>query len=159
MFKANPITFNLEGVKGNITLEQGFLGQPKLYQDGQLLKKQGFFKAKYPVVTDNGQGELIELRRGLSFAYSIIHRGKEIKLEESLSPVEYVLGVLPLILLIILGGVLGALIGLVGVTLVINFMRSEKRLYLQAIVAGCTMLACWLLYLLIVFILSSLIHG
>ena len=159
MFKPDIINFTLEDVKGNLSLEQGILGQPKVYQDGQLLKKQGIFKAKYPVVTNNGQGDMMELRRGLSFAYSVIFRGKETRLEENLSRLEYVLGILPLLLLVSTGGFIGAIIGLIGVTFVCNFVRTEKRVILQIIVAVCTMLVCWLFYLLIALLLGILVYS
>ena len=159
MFKPQAINFNLEDVKGTLRLEQGILGQAKVYQDDQLLKRQGIFKIKYPVVTNNGQGDIMELKRGLSFAYSVVFRGKETKLEENLSPLEYVLGILPLILLAFIGGFIGAIIGLIGVTFVCNFMRTEKKLILQIIVAVCTMLICWLLYLFIALLLGMLIYS
>lgn len=159
MFKPQPITFQLEGVKGTLELRQGIMGQANLYQDGQLLKRKGFFRAKYPVVTDNGQGEMIELKRGLSFAYSVVHRGKEVKLEENLAVHEYILGILPLILLVFLGGVIGAIIGLMGVTFVCNFMRREKRIVFQLLIAACAMLACWAIYFILALMLSMLFYA
>lgn len=159
MLKPDIISFNLQGVKGTLKLEQGVLGQAKVYQDDRLLKKKGVFKAKYLVVLDNGQEEFIELKRGLSFAYSVIFRNNETKLEQNLSTIEYIMGIVPIILLIFTGGLIGAIIGMVGTTFVCNFMRTEKKLALQAIVAVCTALACWLIYLIIAFALASLVYN
>lgn len=157
MFKKNKINFTLEGIKGEMKLVYNIIGTPKLYQNGELLKKEGFLKMKFLVTTDNGQ-EYIEIKRGLSFTFSAIFRGKETFLEAKLSTIEYIIGAVPLLVLIFTGGFLGALIAIVGVNANFNFMRSEKRLGIQIVFALSVTAICYILYLLLALLLALIIY-
>lgn len=154
MFTKKEIQFRVEGVLGELKLAYNLLGTPKLYQDGNQLKKQGIFRMKYQVKTDSGL-ESLELQRGLSFAYSAIFRNQKRILEEKLTPLEYILGIFP-IFLIFIGGALGGFLGAVAVSLIYSFMQYDKRKGAQVVFSlGVTALAYILYFVIVFFILHT----
>ena len=64
----------------------------------------------------------------LILSMSAVFRGQKIDLEERLSIREYIVGGLP-VLLVFLGGLIGALFGIMGATFNYNHMRREKSFY------------------------------
>ena len=121
---ARELNFTLEGVQGNLKLEYGPFKQ-RLYQDGREIKRQGRFNPKYHITNTNGEQEEIKIVYGLDFVHVAVFRGRKIDLEERLSTREYIVGGLP-VLLILLGGLIGALFGIIGATFNYNYMRKEK---------------------------------
>ncbi len=136
------VDFNLEGVTGQLTLEYGPFNQ-KLYQDGELLKRS---KGKYLVKTTSGDTEEMKVVYGLDFVHVVTFRGRKFPLEERLSPLEYVLGGLP-VLLIFIGGAIGAAIGIMGAIWTYDYFRTEKRTGMQIAVALGIAALCYVLYL------------
>lgn len=148
MFKNTEIDFHLDGVQGDLRLTYNMLGTPKLYQNGQPVKREGIFKAKYKVQTNDPANpiEELELRRGLTFTYSARFRGVETILEQKLSTLELVIGLVPFILLIFTGGALGALIGIIAVQFIFNFMRNESKMAIKVLVAFLIFMIAYLIY-------------
>lgn len=140
-------------------MQQVGIGGVKVYQDDKLLRPQGFPKTKYQVETDDGQMEIFKLKKGLSFSYSVSFRGKITRLEENLSTLEYILSVIPLIFLVFSGGAIGFVIGIITLNFNCNYIRREKRLYLQIIVCLSSALIAWLIYLLIALAINRMIYG
>lgn len=141
---AKELNFTVEGVQGELKLELSTFKQ-HLYQDGREIKRKGTFNPKYFVTNTSGEPEAMQIVYGFDFVHTVHFRGQKIPLEERLSTLEYVIGGLP-VLLIFLGGLLGALFGFVGATFIYNYMRSEKRFPLQLLVALGVSLFCWVAY-------------
>ena len=120
---ARELNFTLEGVQGDLKLEYGPFKQ-RLYQDGREIERQGRFNPKYYVTNTNGEKEEIKIVYGFDFVHVAVFRGQKIDLEERLSTREYIVGGLP-VLLIFLGGLIGAVFGFVGATFNYNYMRHE----------------------------------
>lgn len=161
MFEPTVIDFKLDGVQGDLRLSYDFIGAPKLFQNGQPLKKKGFFRAKYDVHTDDLMQPVqeVEVKRGLTFTYAAVFRGKETVLEKPLSVLELVLGLAPLILLIFLGGFLGALFGIISTQFIFNFMRSEDRMPLKILIAALVSIITYALYFGVAFALGLIFYG
>ena len=143
---ARELNFTLEGVQGNLKLEYGPFKQ-RIYQDGREIKRQGRFNPKYHITNTNGEQEEIKIVYGLDFVHVAVFRGRKIDLEERLSTREYIVGGLP-VLLILLGGLIGALFGIIGATFNYNYMRKEKSFVKQLLVSLVVSVAClskWLL--------------
>ena len=141
---ARELNFTLEGVQGNLKLEYGPFKQ-RLYQDGREIKRQGRFNPKYHITNTNGEQEEIKIVYGLDFVHVAVFRGRKIDLEERLSTREYIVGGLP-VLLILLGGLIGALFGIIGATFNYNYMRKEKSFVKQLLVSLVVSVACYIAY-------------
>ncbi|RHJ90484.1 hypothetical protein [Parabacteroides bouchesdurhonensis] len=135
------IDFTVEGIKGDLKLIYAPFSQ-KLYQDGQHIKPK---KGKYPVITDSGDTEDVKIQYGLDFVHTIQFRGNKLPLEERLSTAEYIIGCLP-VLLILLGGLIGALIGFFGAMYNYNYMRQEKRIGMQLLMSVGISVLCTIAY-------------
>lgn len=150
-----PFSFN--GVEGEMKIVYTPFSL-KVYQNGRLLKRKGIFTPKYEVNTNSGGTDYIKLSRGIDFAYAVEFRGEKKHLEDKLTPIEYIIGLLP-ILLIFLGGVIGAVIGILGTTLNYNFMRQEKNIVIQILVSVVISFICYLIYFLLALLLNILLYG
>lgn len=82
---------------------------------------------------------------GFDFVHVVMFRGQKIDLEERLSAREYIVGGLP-VLLILLGGLIGALFGFVGATFNYNYMRQEKSFTKQLLVSLGVSVFCYIAY-------------
>lgn len=161
MLRPKEINFKIKGVRGDLKLTYNAIGQPKLYQNGEQLKRKGLFRMKYLVETEKDDiipQDYLEIRRGFSFVFYAIFRGEETPLQEKLSTVEYIIGIVPILLLVFLGGGLGAVIGFIGATANFNFMQTEKRIGLQILFALVVTLVCYLIYFLLAFGVRFLIE-
>ncbi len=156
MFSKTEIPFRLEGLNSEMKLVYGIFGQPKLYQNGIELKKEGFLKMKFLIETDSGK-EYMEIKRGLDFTFSTVFRGKKQLLEKKLSTLEYILGVLPL-LLIFVGGAIGAILGILGANTIYGFLRKEKKVGIQIIISIAITALCYIVYLLVALLLTLLMY-
>ncbi|WP_288325625.1 hypothetical protein [uncultured Phocaeicola sp.] len=154
---ARELNFTLEGVQGNLKLEYGPFKQ-RLYQDGREIKRQGRFNPKYHITNTNGEQEEIKIVYGLDFVHVAVFRGRKIDLEERLSTREYIVGGLP-VLLILLGGLIGALFGIIGATFNYNYMRKEKSFVKQLLVSLVVSVACYIAYFILAICLQLLVVG
>ena len=154
---ARELNFTLEGVQGNLKLEYGPFKQ-RLYQDGREIKRQGRFNPKYHITNTNGEQEEIKIVYGLDFVQVAVFRGRKIDLEERLSTREYIVGGLP-VLLILLGGLIGALFGIIGATFNYNYMRKEKSFVKQLLVSLVVSVACYIAYFILAICLQLLVVG
>ena len=154
---ARELNFTLEGVQGNLKLEYGPFKQ-RLYQDGREIKRQGRFNPKYHITNTNGEQEEIKIVYGLDFVHVAVFRGRKIDLEERLSTREYIVGGLP-VLLILLGGLIGALFGIIGATFNYNYMRKEKSFVKQLLVSLVVSVACYIAYFIFAICLQLLVVG
>ena len=154
---ARELNFTLVGVQGNLKLEYGPFKQ-RLYQDGREIKRQGRFNPKYHITNTNGEQEEIKIVYGLDFVHVAVFRGRKIDLEERLSTREYIVGGLP-VLLILLGGLIGALFGIIGATFNYNYMRKEKSFVKQLLVSLVVSVACYIAYFILAICLQLLVVG
>ncbi|UVV77906.1 hypothetical protein NXW84_11375 [Bacteroides fragilis] len=81
----------------------------------------------------------------LILSMSLVFRGQKIDLEERLSIREYIVGGLP-VLLVFLGGLIGALFGIMGATFNYNHMRQEKSFMKQLLVSLGVSILCYVAY-------------
>ena len=135
---AKELNFTLEGVQGDLKLKYGPFNQ-RLYQDGREIKKQ------YYVINTNGEKEEIKVVYGFDFVHVAVFRGQKIDLEERLSIREYIVGGLP-VLLVFLGGLIGALFGIMGATFNYNHMRQEKSFMKQLLLSLGVSILCYVAY-------------
>lgn len=145
----NVINFTIEGVQGELKLESAPFKQ-KLYQDGRLVSRK---RGKYYVTNTAGESEEMKIVFGLDFVHVVWFRGQKYALEEKLSRTEYILGGIP-VLLIFLGGLIGAFIGFMGAIWIYDYFRKEKRLPRQIFAAVGVSVICFILYLAIAFFLG-----
>ena len=151
------LNFTLEGVQGDLKLEYGPFKQ-RLYQDGREIERQGRFNPKYYVTNTNGEKEEIKIVYGFDFVHVAVFRGQKIDLEERLSTREYIVGGLP-VLLIFLGGSIGAVFGFVGATFNYNYMRQEKSFMKQLLVSLGVSVFCYVAYFIFGICFNLLIRG
>lgn len=137
MFESTEIEFTLDGVEGTFVLEYKFIGQPKLYQNGQLLTNKGTFRLKYDIQTGRPEQptEEIEIRKGLSLSYSVIHQGKRVFVEKKLSVGDIILSLLPMLQLTIINGVFGVLIAVLASRIILGFVRGEESTMMKIVAA------------------------
>ena len=130
----------------------------RLYQDGREIERQGRFNPKYYVTNTNGEKEEIKIVYGFDFVHVAVFRGQKIDLEERLSTREYIVGGLP-VLLIFLGGLIGAVFGFVGATFNYNYMRQEKSFMKQLLVSLGVSVFCYVAYFIFGICFNLLIRG
>lgn len=119
----NELYFKLQDVEGELKLEYAPCLM-RVYHNGRLLKRSG--RKGYEVATVTGEKEYFKVSVNFTLSHIIEFRGQKINLESPLSTWEYIVGGLPLVL-IVAGGLIGALIGFVGVTYNYGFMRSHTH--------------------------------
>ena len=153
---AKDLIFKVEGIQGELRLEYGPFKQ-HLYQDGREIVRTGsLFNKKYFVTNTSGEQEEVKIVFGFDFVHVVEFRGQKIALEERLSTLEYVIGGLP-VLLIFLGGLLGAVFGFMGATFTYNYMRREKRLPMQLAVSIGVAVVCYIAYFVLAIIFQLLL--
>lgn len=148
----NEFNFTIEGVQGELKLEASLFKQ-KLYQDGREVSRK---RGKYYVTNTSGESEEMRIIYGLDFVHTVLFRGQKYLLEEKLSRREYILGGLP-VLLVFLGGLVGAAVGFMGAIWVYDYFRKEKRLPRQILAAIGVSAICFVLYMSIAFFLGFLL--
>lgn len=146
MLKAKEINFTIEGAKGELKLIYQLFKRPRLIQDNEVIKPKGFFRKKYQIVTDKGNTEELEIRKNFQFVRIAKLNTTEHKLEENLSNLEYFIGLIPLFISALIGGLFGAFIGLFAVALNYTCMRLDKRIFMQILVSFITTMLCYLVY-------------
>jgi hypothetical protein len=148
------LKFTIEGVQGELKLKYTPFSA-KLYQNGRELKRQGILGSKYLVQSEidglESSKEELKLTRGLDFIYVATFRNVKYPLESKFSVLEYILVALPM-LLVFVGGAIGGVIGAFGAYTVASFLRNEKRIPLQILLALMIAVCSWGAY----FILSML---
>lgn len=152
---AKEKAFTIGGVQGELKLVYGPF-KMRLYQDGREIKRQGTFKPKYYVTNTAGEQEEMMLQYGIDFVHVAIFRGQKIALEERLTTAEYIIGGLP-VLLIFLGGVIGAVFGVFGATFNYDYMRQEKRMPMQLLVSIGVSVLCYISYFILAIALQLLV--
>lgn len=154
---AKELNFKVEGVQGELKLEYGPFKQ-RLYQDGREIKRIGTFNPKYYIINTSGEQEEMKIIFGFDFVHVVMFRGQKIDLEERLSIQEYIVGGLP-VLLIFLGGLLGAVFGFVGATFNYNYMRQEKSFVKQLLVSFGVSVFCYVAYIVFALCIRLLLTG
>lgn len=142
------IPFQMDGVAGDLLLVYTPFSF-KLFQDGVQIKKQGI-TGKFSVRTTDGGTDILRLEKGIDFTFKAKFRGIQKPLEEKLTTAEYIVGGLP-ILLIFVGGLIGAVFGILGASVSYGYMRTEKNLLLQILISLGIGVICWLLYFAVAF--------
>ncbi len=151
---SNTLNFRIEGIEGDLKLVYSAFSQ-KLYQDEREVKRKG---NKFQVKNDNGEQEELKLIKGIDFAYKAEFRGQKTQIEEKLTVLQYILGLIPLCL-IVTGGVIGAFIGILGTTIIYTYIRKGNDIFKQVIIALVVSAVCAVIYFAIALILSSLLYG
>jgi len=153
----NTLDFKIDGINGNLKLVYGPFSQ-KLYQNNQEIKRKnkGLYIV-FPVQNEEGVLEDLKLSKGWNFTYKAEFRGEKIQIENKPSTLQYILGLIPLVL--ILGGVIGVIIGLIGSTIIFNYIRQESALFKQIALALLVYILCAIVYLLVGSVFISLMYG
>ena len=152
---AKEVTFKIEGVQGELKLVYGMF-KIHLFQDGREIVRKGAFNPKYYVTNTEGEQEEMKIVYGFDFVHVVTFRGKKIDLEERLSTRESIVGGLP-VLLILTGGLLGALFGIVGATFTYNYMRREKSFIKQLLVSLAVSAGSYVAYFVFALLFTMLI--
>ena len=123
-----------------IEIEKSFwLGFIKVYVGG---KEIGFLKEKgrpFPVPMGNGTVKKMLIKGRLDDAPKVIVDGKEIQLARKLFWYEYVLGFIPVVLL--MGGALGAFFGAIGIMFNFKILRFSHTMLIKSLfIIGVTVL-------------------
>ncbi|ATW26925.1 hypothetical protein [Candidatus Formimonas warabiya] len=144
IYKTNlPTNSNLE-----ITIETSLWSKPKFYVNGKLTERVKEKGNPYIIKLEDGTSEKVFLKLNPFDNVPIIKfKDEEILFVRKLYWYEYVLGGLPLILVII-GGALGGLLGALGAIMNFRIIRTDYSLPLKAVfILGVTILSyfCYIL--------------
>lgn len=137
------IPFVMEGVEGSFLLEYTPFGQ-KVYFNEQLLSKKGIM-GKYEVPLPDGERVPIRVAYDMTFTHYAECQGNRMMLEGRLKTYEYIVGALPL-LLVVAGGFLGAVFGVLGVNYIYGYMRQSHSVGAKLLIAIVISAICYLLY-------------
>ena len=124
--------------------------------DGIEQKKMKGLKRRYLLEDDNGSQTIVEIKSVIDPIPTIIIDGEKISLAPPMAWYEYVLSYLPL-LLIIIGGAIGAFVGIVGATINTSIIRGQGSIVARY---GGTLLVtfiCYLIFFVIAIMLSYVI--
>jgi hypothetical protein len=119
--------FTIPGTLGpNIEVRRTMMGGVQLIADGQRLKRHGWLRGYYSVQASDGNTYEVRLNRGLT-ALKVRIGDTEIALERPLTGWEIALVILPVGVLVFLGGILGAVLGAIAAEINRRLARSEMR--------------------------------
>lgn len=124
--------------------------------DGIEQKKMKGLKRRYLLEDDNGSQAIVEIKSVIDPIPTIVIDGEKISLAPPMAWYEYVLSYLP-ILLIIIGGVIGAFVGIVGATINTSIIRGQGSIVARYGGALLVTFICYLMFFVIVNMLSYLI--
>lgn len=124
--------------------------------DGIEQKKMKGLKRRYLLEDDNGSQTIVEIKSVIDPIPTIVIDGEKISLAPPMAWYEYVLSYLP-ILLIIIGGVIGAFVGIVGATINTSIIRGQGSIVARYGGALLVTFICYLMFFVIVNMLSYLI--
>ncbi|MCC8172561.1 MAG: hypothetical protein LIP00_12445 [Parabacteroides sp.] len=125
----------------------------KVYHDGRKLKRNG--RKGYEVTTVNGEKTHFKLTVDFTLSHVVEYRGVRTRLESPLPTWEYIVGGIP-ILLILAGGLFGAVCGFIGVTYTYSFMRQHRNVPAKIGVAALSTFLTFFVYFLCAGILTLL---
>ncbi len=147
------IDFTVPGVAGNLRLEHTFSSR-RLFQNGREVVRRG---RKFKVTNDRGEPETLRIILNLpDFASTAVFRKQKTVLEPALATWQYLLGAVPMVLLFV-GGAIGAVVGMLGSMLIFRFLRSGGSTTAQLLMSLLVWTACAVLYLTLTLILAWLI--
>jgi len=119
--------FTIPGTLGpRIEVRRPLIGGVQLFADGERVKRHGRFRGHFEVRASDGKTYVVRLNRGLT-ALKVRVADTEIPLERPLTRWEMALMLLPVGVLLFVGGVVGAIFG--GIAMEINrrLARSDLR--------------------------------
>lgn len=119
---------------------------PSLLVDGIEQKKMKGLKRRYLLEDDNGSQAIVEVKSVIDPIPTIVIDGEKISLAPPMVWYEYVLLCLPL-LLILIGGAIGAFVGIVGATINASFIRGHGSTLARYGYALLVTLICYLVYI------------
>lgn len=122
--------------------------------DGIEQKKMKGLKRRYLLEDDNGSQTIVEIKSVIDPIPTIVIDGEKISLAPPMAWYEYVLSYLPL-LLIIIGGAIGAFVGIVGATINTSIIRGQGSIVARY---GGTLLVTFICYLIFFVIANMLSH-
>ncbi|HHL4511165.1 TPA: hypothetical protein ACQ71X_004202 [Escherichia coli] len=125
---------------------------PSLMIDGIEQKKMKGLKRRYLLEDDNGSQTIVEIKSVIDPIPTIVIDGEKISLAPPMAWYEYVLSYLPL-LLIIIGGAIGAFVGIVGATINTSIIRGQGSIVARY---GGTLLVTFICYL-IFFVIANML--
>lgn len=120
--------------------------------DGIEQKKMKGLKRRYLLEDDNGSQTIVEIKSVIDPIPTIVIDGEKISLAPPMAWYEYVLSYLPL-LLIIIGGAIGAFVGIVGATINTSIIRGQGSIVARY---GGTLLVTFICYL-IFFVIANML--
>lgn len=118
---------------------------PSLLVDGIEQKKMKGLKRRYLLEDDNGSQAIVEVKSVIDPIPTIVIDGENISLAPPMTWYEYVLSYLPLLLLI--GGMIGAVVGVVGATINASIIRGHGSTLARYGYALLVTLICYLVYI------------
>jgi hypothetical protein len=150
---------NLVGVSDRkVEVESSVFGGAKLLVDGQPAPK-GPKRSQFLVRGTDGHDSVVELKTSLPDPVpQVLWAGQTIRLEEPLKWYQWLWVGVP-ILLLFLGGAIGALVGAVAVTLNVRILRSSMSAIIRYAATAFVSVAACGMYLAIARTFLSAIHN
>jgi hypothetical protein len=150
---------NLVGVSDRkVEVESSVFGGAKLLVDGQPAPK-GPKRSQFLVRGTDGYDSVVELKTSLPDPVpQVLWAGQTIRLEEPLKWYQWLWVGVP-ILLLFLGGAIGALVGAVAVTLNVRILRSNMSAIIRYAATAFVSVAACGMYLAIARTFLSAIHN
>lgn len=126
-------------------------GKPSVWVNGQPAKKEGELSRAFLIPLPEGITKKLEVDRGgFDYIPRVYIDGQRIEIGRKLEWYEQILGGIPL-LMVFVGGALGALCGVIGFTANYKILRSDKSaIYKGFAIAGITALSVIAYYGLVV---------
>ncbi|NLT50231.1 MAG: hypothetical protein GXX85_04860 [Ignavibacteria bacterium] len=143
----------------NVEVKTSIWSAPKLFADGQQAQK-GSNKGEMVIQSDDGRQVVAKWKPqslGLDVPKLIVEN-QEITLVEPLKWYQLVWSGLP-ITLIFVGGLLGALLGFIGLTINSKMFRSEMNNILKYVVTGAISLGAVMIFFIFAFIFTGLVEN
>lgn len=151
---------NLEGFEGqDIEIKTGFWSGPKLLVNGQLAPK-GSKRGEMLLQSNAGQQVVARWKpqfMGLDVP-QLVANDQVINLVEPLKWYQWVWGGLP-IALVFVGGALGAIAGIIGLTINAKVFRAEMNDTLKYVVSGVVSILAVVVYLIAAALFTTLMSG
>lgn len=133
-------------------------GKPTVWINGQLAEKVGGLSRAFLIPLSDGTVKKLEVDRGgIDYIPRVYIDGERIAIARKLKWYELILGGMPLLLLL-LGGALGALCGMIAMITNYKVLRSEKSNTVKILlIIGITALSV-ILYLILILLLRFIIN-
>lgn len=138
-----------ETTSPDIKFNIAFNGKVKVYVNGNEIKRSKEKGKPYLIPMTDGSVGKIFLKRGfVDNVPKVLYNNKEILLVEKLEWYEYAICALPLLLLF-LGGAIGALFGALGTVINLNIFRNIKSITIKVLLSIVVLGISWLLYFIV----------